>query len=451
MNIKVPYLFSFLALSSLLLATFLGCIAATQYIFHDFLKEYLSFSKIRPLHVSTAVSWIILAPTAIIYRYLQTKHNMKGLFSRTSFWHFIIFLISGILVISLLMMGKFGGREYFAFPPLVSILFLLGWILFALIFFRTLYGKIGQWPVFLWMWATGISFFIFTLIEAHLWLIPYFRDNIIRDMTVQWKAYGTLIGSWNMLVYGTAMYIMYSIHPDEKLIKGKMSFLLFFIGLLNLLFGWAHHTYILPAQPWIRNIAYFVSMTELIVLGIIIWNWQKSIKISENSLHLFSCKFLKLSDFWILINLILAITISIPAVNYFTHGTHITVAHAMGATIGINSTILMAALFYMANQALPNIITQFSIMIKRGFYIFQISLLIFWLSLVASGIIKINWMYGGSNSPFSTLHESSIVYFTIFLISGIGILVGLLHVTFPLFKILIEILVRNKKPSHHNA
>ena len=114
MNKKVPYLFSFLALIALLLGAFLGCIAATQYIFHDFLKEYLAFNKIRPLHVSSAVSWIILAPTAIIYRYLQTEHKMKGISSMTSFWHFIIFLISGILVISALSMGRFGGREYFA-------------------------------------------------------------------------------------------------------------------------------------------------------------------------------------------------------------------------------------------------------------------------------------------------------------------------------------------------
>ena len=51
-------------------------------------------------------------------------------------------------------------------------------------------------------------FLLFTFSEAYLWLFPYFRNNIVLDMTIQWKAYGALTGSWNMLVYGTAIFVM---------------------------------------------------------------------------------------------------------------------------------------------------------------------------------------------------------------------------------------------------
>jgi nitric oxide reductase subunit B len=37
--------------------------------------------------------------------------------------------------------------------------------------------------------------------------------------------------------------------------------------------------------------------------------------------------------------------ISIPTLNWFTHGTTITVAHAMGSTIGINTMVLFGAGF----------------------------------------------------------------------------------------------------------
>ncbi len=30
----------------------------------------------------------------------------------------------------------------------------------------------------------------------------------MRDITVQWKAMGSMVGSWNMLVYGTGFYVM---------------------------------------------------------------------------------------------------------------------------------------------------------------------------------------------------------------------------------------------------
>ena len=37
---------------------------------------------------------------------------------------------------------------------------------------------------------------------------------------------------------------------------------------------------------------------------------------------------------------------SIPAFNLYTHGTQITVVHAMGTTIGINTMIVLAGVFY---------------------------------------------------------------------------------------------------------
>ena len=45
-----------------------------------------------------------------------------------------------------------------------------------------------------------------------------------------------------------------------------------------------------------------------------------------------------------MLNLVLSISISIPAINFYTHGTHITVAHAMGSTIGINTLLLLASI-----------------------------------------------------------------------------------------------------------
>ena len=39
------------------------------------------------------------------------------------------------------------------------------------------------------------------------------------------------------------------------------------------MFGWAHHTYLVPSETWIRTFAYFVSMTELYIFGKIIWDY----------------------------------------------------------------------------------------------------------------------------------------------------------------------------------
>ena len=100
---------------------------------------------------------------------------------------------------------------------------------------------------------------------------------MVRELSVQWKAYGALVGSWNMLVYGTAIFVAVKVSGDETLAVSKMAFGLYFLGLTNLIFGWAHHIYLVPSAPWIRHLSYLVSMTELFVLGKIIWDWRASV------------------------------------------------------------------------------------------------------------------------------------------------------------------------------
>lgn len=427
----VSHLFIGIALISLIAALSIGCVAAVQYLYPSFLKEGLAFYKIRPLHVTFALSWIVLAIFGGIYYYLPRVCGARLYSGQLSRVHLYLFVGTGIAIVMTLLLGVLGGREYMAFSPILSLPILVGWALFGFNFFKTAYRKLDKWPVFLWMWATGIVFFLFTFTEAHLWLIPYFRDNIVRDLTVQWKSYGSFVGSLNMLMYGTALFLMYSITKDEKMAFGRMSFALYFLGFANLLFGWGHHTYIIPASPWIRTIAYVISMSELLILGNIIWNWRKTLSSSLKYSELLPARFLISADIWVFINLVLAIIISVPAINVFTHGTRITVAHAMGTTIGINTTILLASVFYILSQNYSGVLERHRGMINKGIYVFHISLFAFCSFLVLSGIQRSAWLNYETTLTFQALQISIRPYLVGFLGSGIGLAVGVIMIVIP--------------------
>ena len=432
----VSHLFIGIALVSLVAALAIGCVAAVQYLYPSFLKEQLAIYKIRPIHVTLDLSWIVLSIFGGIYYYLPricgAQLHSKGL-SRV---HVFLFAATGIAIIFALLLGVLGGREYMAFSPILSIPVLIGWAMFGFNYFRTLYKRLEKWPVFLWMWATGIVFFLFTFTEAHLWLIPYFRNSLVRDLTVQWKSYGSMVGSLNMLIYGTALFLMYSITKEEKLAYGAKSFALYFLGFANLLYGWGHHTYIIPADPWIRTIAYAISMTELIILGNIIWHWRKTVSSSLKYSDLLPARFLFSADLWVVLILVLALLISVPAFQILTHGTRITVAHAMGTTIGINSTILLASVFYILSQKYSGVLERFCGLINKGIYVFHISLFAFCAFLVMSGIERSGWMNYDTTVTFSALQLSLRQYLIGFLISGIGLAVGVLMIVSPALRCL---------------
>jgi nitric oxide reductase subunit B len=243
-----------------------------------------------------------------------------------------------------------------------------------------------------------------------------------------------MVGSWNMLVYGTGMYVMEKTSSDEKPARSNLAFCFYFLGLVNLMFNWGHHTYIVPAAPWVKMVAYIISMTELIILAQLIYQWRRTLGNARKNYHLMSYRLLSYADAWILLNLTLAIIISVPAWNFYTHGTHITVAHAMGATIGINTMLIFASIFYIVHKEQPSLFERIKRSISAGILITNIALLIFWISMLGSGLVKISGQL--NNKGFYAIMQDLQPWFRAFAGSGIFLMAGLVLLIIPALKML---------------
>jgi nitric oxide reductase subunit B len=211
----------------------------------------------------------------------------------------------------------------------------------------------------------------------------------------------------------------------------KTAFFFFFLGFTNLLFNWGHHTYIVPATPWVKTVAYVISMTELLIFGQLVFKFRKTMSQAQKNFHSVPYRLLSFADLWIFLNLGAAIAISVPALNFYTHGTHITVAHAMGTTIGINTMLLFAAIFHILQKKSGEAKSK---LIKRGIWITNISLVIFWFALIGAGLVKIS--AGLQNKPFAQMMKACEPFFRLFTASGIFILFGLTMMIVAAFKLL---------------
>ena len=351
-KIELSKVFIIIALFLLAAGMLFGLTGGLQYVIPGFLKEHLSFEKVRPLHVSSVVFWIIISAMGSVLTYIREHSGKKIRFPFLLKMQLVVFVISIVAILTSYCLGIFGGREYWEFPPILSLPIILGWVLFIFNFFGTI-GSLKKQPVYVWMWLTGIIFFLFTFLESYLWVFPYFRNNVVNDMTIQWKSYGSLVGSWNLLINGCALFLMDKISGSKKYSHSKIAFALYFTGLFNLMFNWGHHIYALPTHNYIKYISYVVSMTELAILGRIIYLWRSSLTTAKKYFYQTSYRFVVAADVWIFLTLGLAILMSIPAVNLYTHGTHITVAHTMGATIGINSDVIISGCVRYFRKFLP--------------------------------------------------------------------------------------------------
>jgi nitric oxide reductase subunit B len=245
----------------------------------------------------------------------------------------------------------------------------------------------------------------------------------MRELTVQWKANGSMVGAWNQMIYGSSLYLMVKISGDKSMAENKVVYLFYFLSLSNLMFNWGHHIYNLPTAGWVRHVSYFISMTEWLFFISMIRSFRLKLEAHRKLKYLLTYKFIIASELWLFLNLLLALMMSIPAINRYTHGTHITVAHAMGTTIGINSMILLGAIGYMLE--IETLDTKHKKIIAIGYYITQVSLLIFWLSLIGAGLLKAYRNVALNMTNFQEMMQPVIGLLKIFSIAGIGVLIGL--------------------------
>jgi nitric oxide reductase subunit B len=343
-----------LALACLLLALACGALAALHYL--PSASAWMNarggnFAELRPLHTTFASLWIFGAGIAVVYHWLATHHGGLGRTDRVRFRaHTACWALAGIGILVTTLLGYSRGREYLEFHPAWSALFAAGWILFAWNLLRRLsHGFWGQ-PIYLWFWTVGTLFFLVTFAEGHADLLPGVFASPVRDLQIQWKSCGTLVGSFNFLMYGSLTYVGERLSGDPRYAQSRTAFALFGVGCLNSFTNYAHHTYHLPQTPVVKWVAFLVSMAELAILWKVMLDLVRAVRARAARRACGRAIWFSGARWWIAAMLATSIAISVPSWNGLIHGTHVVVAHAMGTTIGIDTLVLLGCATWLLGE-----------------------------------------------------------------------------------------------------
>ena len=346
------------ALSCLLISVAVGVVGALYYV--PALAEVsqrlgLSLVELRPLHTTFASAWIFLGGVACMAYYLFEERGPTRQEKRVIKLQLLAWGLAGLGVLATLPFGVTSGREYLGFVPAISLLILVGWLIFAFTFFRRVGAGFFARPVYVYMWGAGILYFVYTFTEGHAYLLPGLEQHPIADLQVQWKSCGTIVAAFNQIVYGCLIFVGERLTGDRRPGHSKTSFALFGVGLLNSLTNYAHHTYHLPQSHLIKWVAFGVSMLEVILLVLVFREVTALLGRGRKSSLEFrtSAHFIELSKCWNLGLLTVALLISVPPLNALIHGTHVVMAHAMGSELAIDSYILVAVFAFLLGRMFP--------------------------------------------------------------------------------------------------
>ena len=194
----------------------------------------LDMRALRPLHTTFGAAWMFLAPVAVVYRYLAEKTPPTATVGRLHLRAIVIlWALAGAGALISLPLGFTSGREYVGFHPILSIPILVGWILFSTDYLRRTWRGFWEQPAYVVMWGVGCLLFIYTFLEQHAWLLPWVFEDPLVDKRIQWKACGTLVGAWNVMVYGCLLYVGERLSGDREYAQSRVAWALMALGLLN--------------------------------------------------------------------------------------------------------------------------------------------------------------------------------------------------------------------------
>ncbi len=362
----------------------------------------LTLQHFRPIHETYAFAWVFLGGVTVVYFYLYSEFGpFSPAMTRRIVVQFGLWLTAGTGILITLLSGQFSGKEYIAYHPAFSLLILIGWLVFAWNFFQCSGFRLRGKPVYIYMWSVSLPLSVITFTEGHLYLLEFLTRNPVRDLAIQWRSNGILVGSFNLLAYGSLMYISGRIQRDDRYAHSRTAFALFSVGVLNTFTNFGHHTFHLPQSPWIHWISFSISMLETLILVKVVMDLLSLLRgrIQPDDFRV-PGQFIRSAGLWTFFLLVMSLAISIPPLNALIHGTHVVVAHSMGSMLGIDSMILWAGLSYVLQIVVgPNHRVVATWRVRSVVPFLNLMLAVFLLSWLANGAAA-GWVrYFGPSAP----------------------------------------------------
>lgn len=384
----------------------------------------LTLQRLRPIHESFAFGWVFLGGAAVVSFYLHASFGpASAAVRRRTAWQLRLWTLAGFGILATLLAGWSTGREYLGYQPIFSALILAGWILFAWNYFSLVGYRFKDRPAYIYMWSVALVLFVVSFAEGHLYLLGAVSGQPTWDTAIQWKSNGALVGCFNLLAYGSLMYVSGRIRSDDSYAYSRTAFALLYVGLLNTFTNYGHHTFHLPQSPWIHWISFVVSMLEAIILARVFLDLLALRTAASTDTRVSSADwFFRSATLWMFLLLALALIISVPPVNALIHGTHVVVAHSMGSMLGIDSMILWGALAYILQSILapagpgPG---ASDTRVRRAIPFLSLFLIVFLLSFLGNGLVTGMDRYLGPSGPDGSVIQQA--FPTVMAWAGLGL------------------------------
>ncbi len=427
-KVALPYIY--LSLLLFPLQVLMGLWLSTNYGFTlpQSLVDVFSFATARALHTNLLVAWLLLGFMGGTY-FILPEECESELFSVKLAWlQLVLFAGAAVAAVVGFLFGWTQGKPLLEIPVPLDLVIVVAALIFIANVVLTI-AKARQRSLIQYMLAAGVTF----LALLYLIGIPFFK-NLNADYYYWWWVIHLWVeGAWELITASLVAFVILKTTGVERKVVEKWLYVETGLFLFTGLVGTGHHYYWIGAPDyWLWWGGVFSALEPLPIALMVADTWlhvRERKDVTVNPLmwtyivgmaiyHFFG------AGVWGFFH-------TLPPINYYTHGSQITVSHGHMAFFGAYALVNLMIYYY----ALPQFkgIRRYEEKLGQwGFWNMCLSMFFLCLIFLIAGVLQ-TYLERFLDIGYMTAHSVMMFWFKIALGIGVWFLAGVLMTVWHLF------------------
>jgi nitric oxide reductase subunit B len=343
---RIAYWYFALALVLFALQIVVGLWIAAQYVITvpQAVVDVFPFSTARAMHTNLLVLWLLLGFMGATFYLVPDEAQCELAWPKLAIVQLVVLAATGVTALVGFFFGWTQGRPLLEIPTSLDFVVVAGALLFLANVGVTLF-RARRWNAVQGTLLGGLAF----LAGMYLFGMPFYRNLAVDWYYWWWVIHLWVEGAWELITAAMAAYMLLKLTGVDRKVVEKWLYVELGLFLFTGIAGTGHHYYWLGApRAWLWIGGLFSALEPFPIL-LMVWDTWRAAKDHPGALRP-RLTWVYIGGMAILHFVgagLFGFAHTLPQINYYTHGSQVTVSHGHLAFYGAYA-LLNLSFFYFA-------------------------------------------------------------------------------------------------------
>ncbi|WP_372612474.1 cbb3-type cytochrome c oxidase subunit I [Halomonas sp.] len=424
---KVALPFFMVAMALFALQIVFGLLAASVYVWPNFMAELMPFNIMRASHTNLLIVWLLIGFMGCTY-YLMPEEAEREIHSPgLAYLQLGIFAFAGAAALVGYQFGIHEGREFLEQPFWVKVLITISFLIF--LFNTSMTLAKGRKT------AINLVLMLGLWLAAVFWLFAFYNpSNLAVDKLYWWWVVHLWVeGVWELIMASLLGYLLIKMTGVDREVIEKWLYIIVGLALFSGLLGTGHHYYWIGAPSYWQPIGSIFSTLEVVPFFAMVvfaftmfWKGSRNHPNKAAMLWALGCPAVAFfgAGVWGFMH-------TLSWVNYYSHGTQVTAAHAHLAFYGAYVMVVLGVITFAMPQ-LRRVQPYNQVLNMWGFWVMTSAMAFMTFTLTFAGVVQTH-LQRVMGMNYMEVQDQLTLFYVMRLGAGVAVAVGAVMLLYAFF------------------